>query len=212
MKILKDVKYVFSSLISSLIVFFVIFLLLLRIMPKPDNNYLTVILNTYKAGKWVETPCIITSGKVSFKKQRKSKPHGEYVTYNIYYPDISYSYKVKNIEFKSARYSSFYFLSEDEVKTIVKDYPHEKKTVCYVNPSGPEEAVLNRESLYKVFNRIIEEESSLYYIMLMLLFFPVIMTVMGLVVRKTIFRHIDFDKTSSIENLMNIMNNRENKK
>ena len=93
------------------------------------------------ARDWAQTPCIIESSAV--RSHTSSGSHGG-TTYNV---DILYRYKINGRTYRSNQYdflggSSSGYASK---AAIVEQFPPGKHAVCYVNPSDPEDAVLDRE-------------------------------------------------------------------
>ena len=85
---------------------------------------------------WKEAPCTILSSQVG-------RHSGKSTTYSI---DITYRYSFDGIEYTAKRYqftggsSSGY----NGKAAVVGRYPRGAKTVCYVNPHAPSQAVINR--------------------------------------------------------------------
>lgn len=95
------------------------------------------LLQIRAARDWVQTPCEIVSSKVGVHR-------GDSTTYSI---DITYKYQVRGREYQSDRY---YFRTGSSSgrsgkQAVVNRYPVGKKTVCYVDPDDPTEAVIQRE-------------------------------------------------------------------
>ncbi len=87
---------------------------------------------------WVETPCEVLKSLV--KRSSGSKKS----TYSVY---VRYRYVWEGKEMLGERYN-FSSGSDSEYepkKAAVRNYPAGKKTVCWVNPAQPSEAVLVRE-------------------------------------------------------------------
>jgi hypothetical protein len=87
---------------------------------------------------WRAVPCVITSSKV----QSHSSDDG--VTYSV---EITYDYEVDGEKFIGTRYNFAFGTSNlrDWRDHAVKAHPRGHKTVCYVNPNDPVDAVLVRE-------------------------------------------------------------------
>jgi hypothetical protein len=95
-------------------------------------------LSVLSARNWPATPCQVVSSDV--QRHRGSKGG---TTYRV---DVLYSYEVNGREFRSNRYA-FMGGSSSGYKgkaAIVARYPAGAKAVCFVNPSDPTEAVLER--------------------------------------------------------------------
>ncbi|MFG0334641.1 MAG: DUF3592 domain-containing protein [Maioricimonas sp. JB049] len=89
---------------------------------------------------WPQAPCTILKSEVEENRSSDGS------TYRI---DISFRYRFNNKEYTSDSYD--FFLSEvassgrNSKREIVRQFPPGRETVCYVNPHGPNEAVLNRD-------------------------------------------------------------------
>jgi hypothetical protein len=88
------------------------------------------------ASSWQETPCAITSSTVDTSR-------GKSTTYRV---NIHYKYSFNGRAYESGRYDGINFSSSgyDGKREIVDQYPAGLKTVCYVDPQHPTEAVLSR--------------------------------------------------------------------
>jgi Protein of unknown function (DUF3592) len=89
------------------------------------------------ARSWVETPCTILASQVA----ESSDSDG--TTYKV---DVRYAYTFEGGEYRSERYDFFnaYSSGYDGKAEVVARYPPGARTVCYVNPSDPSEAVIDR--------------------------------------------------------------------
>lgn len=91
-------------------------------------------MRVLRAQGWTETPCVIQDSEVS---------HHSDGTYSV---DISYTYRFSG----RALTSDHYYLTEssssgfDAKQAIVDRYPAGSRTVCFVNPANPSEAVIER--------------------------------------------------------------------
>jgi hypothetical protein len=96
--------------------------------------YLMPVLDTRN---WTPTHCSIASSQVG-QRQGSNGP-----TYSV---DIAFNYTVGDHECQSRQYSETGVSSSrrDEVQAVVDRYPTGKQTVCYVDPSDPTDAVLDR--------------------------------------------------------------------
>jgi hypothetical protein len=95
-------------------------------------------LRVLKARSWQRTPCTVISSQV----RTHSDDDGS--TYSV---DVLYSYTFGGREYKSNRYqflggSSGGYAAKER---IVRHLPPLTRTVCWVNPEEPAEAVLNRD-------------------------------------------------------------------
>jgi len=100
--------------------------------------FLRPMIRIEQAKDWPEVPCtVINDSRV------KSHRSDDSTTYSI---DILYKYTFDGREHKSNRYSFFTGSSSgyESKKAVVKAHPKGRKTVCYVNPADPTEAVLER--------------------------------------------------------------------
>ncbi len=93
------------------------------------------------AKNWKETPCTIISSEV-----KETTVRGKSSTSTYYYPQIVYTYKINGRTHRSNRVT-FIDGARDfsYAYDVVKAYGTGKQTVCYVKPSSPEEAVLDRK-------------------------------------------------------------------
>ena len=95
-------------------------------------------LKVLKARSWQPTPCTILSSQI------RSHSDDDGTTYNV---DVLFAYAYGGREYKSNRYQFLGGSSGgyDEKERIVRHLPPLTRTVCYVNPEEPAEAVLNRD-------------------------------------------------------------------
>ncbi|MCA9075447.1 MAG: DUF3592 domain-containing protein [Planctomycetaceae bacterium] len=95
------------------------------------------LLNVYRARTWVETPCTITSSRV----ERHDGDDGD--TFSI---EITYDYAFRGQPYGGDRYHFMIGSSSgyDGKKAVVDAHPVGMKTVCYVDPLNPSEAVIER--------------------------------------------------------------------
>ncbi len=102
------------------------------------------ILKSLDSKNWAETPCAILESRV----QSHSGDDG--TTYSI---DILYAYEYAGRKYRSSQYEFISGSSSgyDAKAEVVKRHPAGAKTVCYVNPKNPGEAVLKRELGAKAF-------------------------------------------------------------
>jgi heme/copper-type cytochrome/quinol oxidase subunit 2 len=99
--------------------------------------FLRPVAKILDARGWIETPCVVVSSQV------RSHDSDDGTTYSV---DILYTYTVNGREYKSNRY---HFLSGSSSgyqgkAEIVNRHPPGTRTVCYVNPNDPTNAVLER--------------------------------------------------------------------
>ena len=104
------------------------------------------LVNYTRSHGWTETPAVIRESRVDTSRGSKGKTH--------YHLRIRYTYEWKGNEYSSKRYD--YFIDNSDsgsyFRKIVRSHHPMKKVVCYVNPSDPSQAVLNRElSFFAIF-------------------------------------------------------------
>lgn len=94
-------------------------------------------LNILEARDWTATPCDIISSQV------KSHSDSDGTTYSV---DLSYRYQIKGREYQSNRYHFATGSSSgmEGKQAVVNRYPAGSRTVCYVNPQDPTDAVIER--------------------------------------------------------------------
>lgn len=90
------------------------------------------------ARSWTEESCIVLESRVA----ESSDSDGG----STYKPEIVYSYSVGGVVRQSERYefADVYSSGYEGKAEIVARYPPGLRTVCYINPEDPGEAVLNR--------------------------------------------------------------------
>ena len=98
---------------------------------------------------WIETPCRIIS---SIVLSEHPTPHSP-MAYRL---GLQYEY-----EFKGARHVGSKIkrvegesLHKDKIESLADDYPAAKRTVCFVNPAQPTEAILQhatKAALYSIW-------------------------------------------------------------
>jgi len=89
---------------------------------------------------WVETPCTVVSSQLK-ENNDSDEPDS---TYSI---DIKYKYEFGGAAHESDRYDFLGLSSNTHMaakRRIVKEHRPGMKTICYVNPRNPAEAVLDR--------------------------------------------------------------------
>lgn len=86
---------------------------------------------------WTATPCTVISSMV------RSHAGDESTTYSV---DILYAYRVGGQEYRSNRYGfmTSSTAGEQGKQAVVNRYRPRSKTICYVNPADPTDAVLNK--------------------------------------------------------------------
>lgn len=99
--------------------------------------FIRPVWKIYAARNWTEIPCVVESSEV----RRHSSDKGS--TYSV---DILFRYEVNGHEFRANRYSFVTGSSSGRAGklAIVRQYPPGRKTTCFVNPTDPTEAVLER--------------------------------------------------------------------
>lgn len=118
-----------------LVLFFGLFLVIGGVM----TWFVTIrpVAGLVAARSWVETPCTILASQVA----ESSDSDG--TTYKV---DVQYSYVFAGGEHRSGRYDFFdaYSSGYQGKADVVARYPAGARTVCYVNPADPSEAVIDR--------------------------------------------------------------------
>ncbi len=96
------------------------------------------IYKSLSSDTWIETPCQILSSRV------QSHSDSDGTTYSV---DISYTYTVGGVQYRSSRYGFIGGSSSgyQGKAAVVRRYPPGSRAVCYINPDDPSEAVLNTE-------------------------------------------------------------------
>jgi hypothetical protein len=90
--------------------------------------------------RWVPTPCVVRSAEIRSRHQ-----HGE-VSFTVYWPDIVYAYQVGGVAYRANTHnasflgSPWYYGS----RRMVRLHPARRVTTCFVDPSDPSRAVLER--------------------------------------------------------------------
>ena len=87
---------------------------------------------------WIKTPCVVQSSRV------KAHDDDDGTTYSV---DIVFEYVFKGQTFRSGKYKFIGGSSSgySGKAAVVQQYPPGKKTICFVNPDNPAEAVLIRD-------------------------------------------------------------------
>ena len=95
------------------------------------------VLKMLSARYWQETPCVVVSSEV------RSHSSDDGSTYSV---NILYAYEINGREYRANRYHFMGGSSSGYAgKTaVVNRYPPRTKTVCFVNPDDPTDAVLER--------------------------------------------------------------------
>jgi hypothetical protein len=89
---------------------------------------------------WQPRPCIVLAGEVRSRYQA-SWP----VSYTVYWPDIVFRYEVDGVTYRSNLYQATYLGTAwfYGPRRIVRSFPPGLRTTCFVNPTDPNEAVLD---------------------------------------------------------------------
>ncbi len=97
-----------------------------------------------RATQWVETPCTIVSSTV------ESHSSDDGTTYSI---EIAYQYTFDGQSYSSDQYDFLDMSSSGRSRkeAVVAKYPAGSERVCYVNPSSPDESVINRGLQWSYF-------------------------------------------------------------
>jgi len=128
-------KQLRSKLIAYGIFILIGFGLLIRLIPWLDK--------AYQAKSWQTTTCRVLSARVGVKERYNSKGR-KLKSYSI---DVHYEYTFKGKKYQSLIYgiidsSNSAYKSKQR---IVERYRAQPRSICYVNPACPTQAVLNRE-------------------------------------------------------------------
>jgi len=94
----------------------------------------------WRSSGWVETPCTVVASGL---QENHDLTEGG-VTYRV---DIKYNYEFRGASYSSNRYDFLGLFSNthmDEKRRIVQAHAPGSRTVCYVDPAEPTEAVLDR--------------------------------------------------------------------
>ena len=120
-----------------LILFFAVFLL--AGLAATYAMLLRPAVRILAARSWREAPCVVLSSRVV------GHSDSDGTTYSV---DVLYSFSVDGRELKANRYSFMTGSTSgyDGKAAIVRRYPPGRRTVCYVNPNDPADAVLTREA------------------------------------------------------------------
>jgi hypothetical protein len=97
------------------------------------------VLAVMRASGWVEMPCTVVSSRL---KEDNSDEDGP--TYSI---EIVYQYECGGRAYQADRYDFLSLSSNTNVdarRAVVEANPPGRRTVCYVDPANPAEAVLER--------------------------------------------------------------------
>jgi hypothetical protein len=95
---------------------------------------------------WRETPCVIDASRVVKAGDLKHDTQS-------YRAEIFYAYTVGNTHYTTSKYQfdSGGSDGKEDKQRIVDQYPPGRQTVCYVNPTNPGQAVLNRKPNSEMF-------------------------------------------------------------
>jgi hypothetical protein len=98
------------------------------------------------ARNWLETPCTVSASRVATVGDPK---HGT----QTYRAEIYYAYTIGNTHYTNSRYQFDTGGSDgkEDKQRMVDQYPPGRQTVCYVNPTNPSQAVLNRKPHSEMF-------------------------------------------------------------
>jgi hypothetical protein len=96
--------------------------------------FIRPVIKIRDARHWPAVPCTVVSSRVQ-------SHNSDGTTYSV---DILYRYEIRGREYKANRYNFFGVSSSGHSgkARIVRQYPPGRKTVCYVNPGDPTDAVL----------------------------------------------------------------------
>jgi hypothetical protein len=99
--------------------------------------FLLPAISCVRAKNWVATPCRIASSTVATRGSGKDR---------YYYPDILYTYTANGQSYDATRFNFFKRTSKNPgtVQGWLNAYPAGSTVTCFVNPSDPSQAVLDR--------------------------------------------------------------------
>ena len=102
------------------------------------SSFFPSIMQFKDIRKWEPIPCEITSSKVIELQGERNKQ------YTI---DVLYHYQYYRKEYTGRKFSVSQpaLKSRESIEKLAKKYPEGSMSICYVNPSKPEEAVLSRD-------------------------------------------------------------------
>ncbi len=118
------------------VIFFTLFLLIAAGLAWPLS--IQPAARLLAARSWPAAPCIVKSSRLRSEASRRN------ISYS---PDILYTYTAAGRERESNRYDLLGRSSADtdgKQAKIVQSYPVGARTVCYVNPKDPDDAVLSK--------------------------------------------------------------------
>lgn len=120
--------------VGCLAVFFSIFLVIGMLFSW--KFLITPVIKIIQAQTWVKTPCKVISSTV----EEKSDSDGS--TYKV---NIEYKYIFNDVEYQSNQYNfiSTYTSGYKAKANIIRNYPPNYITNCYVNSHNPSQAVIN---------------------------------------------------------------------
>lgn len=93
-------------------------------------------LQVLDSHSWVETPCVVESGRVQ-SHSGDSTTYSVEIVYHYYFDQRAYTAKRYNFSTGSSS-------GRKKKQAVVDRYPAGTETVCFVNPKAPAEAVLDR--------------------------------------------------------------------
>lgn len=107
------------------------------------------LCRNHQTQSWIETPAVVTSGKISSMKRRSKNG-----SYTVYKAEITYCYRFNDKVYSCSNYDMFHDFSQiksTQVK-LLKEYPVGKTFFCYVDPESPQNAVVSRKvNFFEVF-------------------------------------------------------------
>jgi hypothetical protein len=91
--------------------------------------------------EWQETPCLVIRSAVKERSAKNiTREFSWNVEYNYDFGGRSYSSKFHTP--RAAKWSS----SKKSSEGLIRQYPENKKAICYVNPAAPSQAILKHDS------------------------------------------------------------------
>jgi hypothetical protein len=103
-------------------------------------------LSEQRASDWVQTPCVIESCSLGRSESTTTDSNNRKSTSEFFSIDVTYTYEVDEQTYTSDRYD-FNVLTDgvdDWKRDVVRRLPTGTKTVCWVAPDDPTEAVLTK--------------------------------------------------------------------
>ncbi|UDQ99536.1 DUF3592 domain-containing protein [Lentisphaerae bacterium WC36] len=94
---------------------------------------------------WTHTKCEVLTSKIKENISGNTTTYASEIIFKYYIKDQDYTSNTFNC------YYNFYTSNYKQIAKIVHKYPVGTKTICYVNPKDPFEAVISREKNDNIF-------------------------------------------------------------